>query len=266
MLFSVFYQHILRAAADNALTVDKALSQFHKHGVAAAEFDVAQLINDPDIPARLNASGMTISSVYGHCPFATDPKSDAGFRLVDAAASAGSRLVMPLPGLYVPDISDAQVRENITVGLAHMVDYAAKGGICVTIEDFDDPRSPINSSSGMLYFGVQIPELYYTYDTGNFYGSEDLHAAFCSIQSKIRHVHGKDVTATPIFTENGNPSISGQPRYAAPFGLGDVDTRGVIADLRSIDYEGFITAEFFGIRDYASAILDSAKWFQENCF
>ncbi|MBE6930476.1 MAG: sugar phosphate isomerase/epimerase [Ruminococcaceae bacterium] len=264
MKISVFYQHLLDAAAQQEQNIAEMLEFFRKQGVAAAELSMQPLIEDPAIPARLQAAGLAISSIYGACPFASDPNSDAGLRLVDAAVSAGSRLVMPLPGSYSPDIPDEQVRENITIGLSRMVDYAAQAGITVTIEDFDNPRSPINTSAGMLYFGERIPGLCYTYDTGNFYTVEDPHDAFTAIESRLRHVHGKDVTAKPVYAERCFPSITGAPRYSSPFGAGDVDKRTVGADLRRIGYDGYVTTEFFGVRDYKAAILDSIRWLHEN--
>ena len=128
MKISVFYQHLLDAAAQLEQNIAEMLEFFRKQGVAAAELSMQHLIEDPAIPARLQAAGLTISSIYGACPFASDPNSDAGLRLVDAAVSTGSRLVMPLPGSYSPDIPDEQVRDNITVGLSRMADYAAQAG------------------------------------------------------------------------------------------------------------------------------------------
>ena len=51
--------------------------------------------------------------------------------------------------------------------LNQIVEYGKQMGIAVTVEDFDDRKSPLSCVGGILWFLKQVPLLKVTFDTGN---------------------------------------------------------------------------------------------------
>ena len=155
--------------------------------------------------------------------------------------------------------------ERMLTSMEVLVGEAKKAGITVTIEDYDSADSPIRCSSFMLRFLDRIPELFATFDTGNFrFSAEPEEEAFRALSSRIAHVHLKDRTAAPDYGDHPLTAMDGAPLYPCPVGSGMIPMDWIFTQLKAMNYDGALVTEHFGCRDTLAAMKQSADYIQEQ--
>ena len=171
MKIAVFYHHIREAAKQAGMTEEQVLVQLRKAGVGYAEADFDDLgkksgndsafLMKPDCLCRVFIAFLILLCAK---------KRISVWQLIKTAHQARCRQVMVIPGFYYSEEKEA--RREALDRMVHMTgafcQLASANGLTVTMEDFDDSRSPIKNSRGLLYFAERIPELKITFDTGNF--------------------------------------------------------------------------------------------------
>lgn len=264
MKISVFYHHVLEAAAQTGRTVDSILDEIRAAGITGLEMNADQLDDIPTVKAMLEAHDMEVSNVCADFHFESDDDPAPGRRAVDKAIAIGCPRVMPIPGFF-PDGSDhEEVYKTITKPLAELTAYAVSKGIDVTLEDFDSVKSPIATAEGMKYFADHIPGVGYTFDCGNFaYSDQDEGYAFDLLQDKIRHCHCKDRSATPVTGERALTSVGGRDLYPCAFGSGFIRTDEILNRLKAQGYDSWLTIEHFGANDHLGYMLKSAEFLKK---
>lgn len=133
-------------------------------------------------------------------------------------------------------------------GMSDIVARAKKQGIQVVIEDFDNINSPIACVNGMKWFMEQIPELWITFDTGNFIiHKEDIFKAWGALKERVIHVHCKD---------RGAESVA--------VGDGYIPMKEILGRIVESGYEGYFAIEHFDAADQEKCMQRSAAFLRDN--
>ncbi len=267
MKIAVFYHHIREAAKQAGMTEEQVLVQLRKAGVGYAEADFDDLVKNPEMIVRLNEAGLSVSSIYCFFDFALRKEEDRVWQLIKTAHQARCRQVMVIPGFYYSEEKEA--RREALDRMVHMTgafcQLASANGLTVTMEDFDDSRSPIKNSRGLLYFAERIPELKITFDTGNFvFCGEDVLEAFERLKDKIVHVHCKDRRIEGFDADEGKMDERGHMMYASPVGSGFLPMEEIVRRLQAMGYDGIYTAEHFGSMKQLEYMFESVAWLKAH--
>ena len=254
MNISVFYDHIAEASAQTGIEMPVLLREFHKLGIEAVEMNLDFLIKNYDsVMPMLENAGLTVSSIYEFYHMAGNDEREHGRLHIDTARKSGVKKIMTLPG-FIPEGHTFDFSENneyvnkILDNLRYITEYAEKYGITVTIEDYDYYLSPLSKICGIKFFLDKIPQLRFTFDTGNFiYGNEDIYEAFDLLSGKTVHVHCKD-----------RKVLNDELRFAAT-GEGDLPIADVIGKFKEQGYNGYFVIEHFGADNQYETIKRSAR-------
>lgn len=214
MEIAVFYHHLREAAREQQLTEEESLAWARSLGIRFVELDGSEFPDDREaerLAGLLRAADLGVSSIYMTYDWQARPEDLKQLRQIRLGQIFGARHIMPIPGFYTEEqtaqeertdgqqgLPDRQLElQNMIRGMESLCAEAEKAGIDVTMEDFDNARSPIRNMDGMDAFLEAVPALSVTLDTGNFrYSAEDALAAFHHFEEKfpgrVRHVHCKD--------------------------------------------------------------------------
>lgn len=262
---SVFYHHVVCAAAQQNLPVETMLSKVRALGIPYVELDNRD-IRDPEALGRmLMTSRMQVSSIYCFYEWGRDPEDFQEWAQLANAKRLGAREVMVIPGLYDSEekTEREKTRQRMLQAMKAFCERAGREGLTTTIEDFDDAKSPIATIEGMKWFADRIPLLKIVLDTGNFfYSGQDVRRALTVFAGRIVHVHCKDryVGAEGERFGERTESALGIGMYPCPTGSGCIPIRQCIEELSEKGFDGIYAIEHFGAADYWSSIQDSAKW------
>ena len=82
---------------------------------------------------------------------------------------------------------------------------------------------------------------------------------------RITHIHLKDRRERPVY-EGQQPqySVAGRAMYSCPVGQGDIPIKKLLSMAEEAGYEGFCSAEHYGVDDQWDFIVKSAAWLNEN--
>lgn len=161
-------------------------------------------------------------------------------------------------------------------GMQTFVAEAARADVDVTMEDFDNARSPIRNMEGMDAFLRAVPSLSVTLDTGNFrFSAEDAWEAYRHFEreypGRVRHVHLKDRWIPGGRNSDDGKVVAGDPltamdgavMYPCPVGSGSMPIPQILQALREKGYDGIVSMEFFGAASYTKCIEESARWLRK---
>lgn len=277
MKYSVFYHHICRAAEEAGCSVGDMLSRVRRWGVSHVELDRDNVgREDQQILALghlLQENGLQPSSIYGFYDWSAGSLPAADDLLLRQAALLGCPRVMVIPGFYADTADETRCageKAGMLAGTRQFTELAAQQGLTVTIECFDDVRSPIATIAGMAEFLDAVPQLMVTLETGNFlFSGDDILLALDRFRSRIRHVHLKDrylpgrvPGGAPAKMLTGSPvtSAAGEVMYPCAVGQGHIPIPQVIAELARRGYGDVMTIEHFGVASYGEAIRASIGW------
>lgn len=278
MKISVFYHHVCCAAEETGCSLDEMLATIRSWGIGYVELDRDAIGSDDaqlqDLSDRLKQHDLMPSSIYGFYDWGAGKLPDESDLLLHQAELLGCPRVMVIPGFYT-DLADAaqcaREKQNMIAGTQAFVQLAAQRNLTVTIECFDDARSPIATIEGMQAFLDAVPQLYVTLETGNFiFSGDDILEAQRRFADRVRHVHLKDrwrpaqcggqiVPGADMVT-----AATGETLCACAVGQGHMPIAQVIAGLNASNYDGVMTIEHFGAASYAEAIRASAAWLREG--
>lgn len=304
MEIAVFYHHLREAAREQKLTEEESLAWAGSLGIRFVELDGSEFLDDQEaerLAGLLRAADLGVSGIYMTYDWQSHPEDLRQCRQIRLGQIFGARHIMPIPGFYADGqqgLSDRQRElQNMIRGMKLLCAEAEKAGIDVTMEDFDNARSPIRNMAGMDAFLEAVPELSITLDTGNFrYSAEDALTALHHFEEKfpgrVRHVHCKDrlipdgaedVEAQPgengglrkagekrraqsgsaaLRRQYGEPLIAmdGAAMYPCAVGKGSMPIPQILAELAAKGYDGILSMEFFGAASYTDCIRKSAAF------
>ena len=268
---SVFLEHIYEAAEQRSITLEQALRTAKSFGIDYLECDHWRLF-DRDMKQLFDRCGMGVSCIYEHFDFlnADAAESEEKYRrLFETAVYYGCKKVLCIPGFSEQPENDLP---RFAEGISAMCRAAAEYGVTVTVEDFDDIKSPCCRMEWLRYLLENVPELRYTFDTGNFrYCLEDAAEAYGLLKQYVSHVHCKDrsydVAASSPNGDNGKADLSGAVMCPAIVGDGVIRMRELVYQLISDGYNGTLAIEHFGANDqteYMKASADNLRRYMEE--
>ncbi|MBE7063053.1 MAG: sugar phosphate isomerase/epimerase [Ruminococcaceae bacterium] len=261
MKLAIFYHHICKAAEETGRSIPEILHEMKEEGIEGIEFNVLDA-REP-VLSFLKNEGLAVSSIYAYVPV-FNGDTEEGFTLVDRACAVGCKTVMVVPGSIPENMEKKDALKQSKEPLRRIAEYGAQRGITVTVEDYDGKRPLFSTSEDMLFFGNEIPELFYTYDSGNFHTVEDPLSAFEALKQKIRHVHLKDISHTAIAgCADARQLRSGDMVYDVPFGYGELPCAEILKRLREIGYKGYICLEHNAIA-MMNANLLAVRWTKKH--
>lgn len=282
MRYSVFYHHICCAAEEQGCSLDEMLEQVRLYGIEYVELDRDDVGAGDNggrkLFQRLKAHDLKPSSIYGFYDLGNpNRRVTRDDLLLHQAQYMSCDKIMVIPGFYSAlrnaECCDGE-RAQMLEECQKLTEYAGELGITVTIEDFDDEKSPISTISGMKQFLDYIPKLQVTLDTGNFiFQGEDVEEAQQTFSGRISHVHLKDrylpmlqagILPETMRLAECKEAVNGTRLYACAVGAGHIPIRSVVGKLEASGYDGILTIEHFGVPSYADAIRDSVNWLKGN--
>ncbi len=278
MELSVFYDHVLEAAYQTGKSTSEILKYCHEIGINGLEMNFSFLEeNKKTVSSELSESGMKISCIYETFDFGRNKDTSKGKRMIETAAEMKAAHILVIPGEIesweaaelsaCSDVYDSAEQymnqsasiQNMQCALMELVEYAAKTGIQVTLEDFDGFLQPFARINQLLWFMKHVPGLKYTLDMGNFsFSNEDVVKAADVLGEYIVHVHCKNRRKSRYV--NGK-FCKGLGQCAAGEGYIPIDS--LVNRLKESGYNGYLAIEHFGVQNQISHIKKSADYLKK---
>ena len=213
----------------------------------------------------LAQNDLKISCIYEFYDMGRCDETEKSRRHVDTAVKVGAKRILVVPGFLSGEASAKMqkampLQENITAyfendeeirrmadGLSCVAKLGKEQGVTVTVEDFDDRNSPLAGMYGIQWFLRQVPELMYTFDTGNFlFYEETVQEAFELLKDRIAHIHCKD----------RNPKTFASVQT----GTGCIPFSEVLEKLQAQNYDGYLAIEHFDVDGQEECMRGSAEF------
>ena len=210
---------------------------------------------------------MEVASIYQFYDLRDRADISVAKEQIDMAHQLGVKHILIVPGFLDEEEAKALHRvsgdyfaverfmeQNLCVqamkeALTELTQYAKPLGVDVTLEDFDDIKSPYSRMNELLWFMRNVPDLKCTFDMGNFaFGYENVMEAYELLKRYIVCVHCKDRGSEG----NGLKSV--------PTGSGYIPVAQLVRRLKEDHYRGYLSIEHFGDLDQLAAIEQSAHF------
>lgn len=167
--------------------------------------------------------------------------------------------------IEVQNIALCRARELMLPNMIHLLEKAKEYHINVLMEDYDDLPAPFATAEQVKWFLDRLPDLGCAFDTGNFlYSEEDVIDAYELLKSRIKYVHCKDRSFTPVDGEEPKSTVLRRQMYSAATGSGIIPMKTIIAMLKRDGYEGTYAIEHFGSVNQYRDIKRSAEFMKKN--
>ena len=260
MTLSVFFQHAKAAASEQGGDLSAVLRRFRDAGIETVELDPGDAT--PETLATLRAAGLRVGSIplwfdFAHGPF--DPR-DRGFLRLPLAMGATHVLILPALLRDGDDPADAFAK-NVE-GVAAVSRLCREAGIVPTIEDFDNLLSPTCRPDDIARLLDAVPDLGFTFDTGNFaIVDESPLAVYPRFAGRIAYLHAKDrATAAPSPDAAPLVTQAGARLYNCPVGAGVIPFAELFRRLAADGIDVPAAIECYGVRGMLPAVLESARF------
>lgn len=262
MELSVFYDHIVEAAAQTGKPVDEVCKIVRSFGITAVEIENRYILADRvGVLRSLENADLHINCINGYFDFTHHPDEAQGRAFIDFASELGAKKVLVIPGFIGEGEEKGPLMQNLQGALTALCAYAGERGVTVGVEDYDDYIAPFSTIDQLDWLMHNVPGLHCTFDTGNFlYNEEDVLQAFDKLKSKVNHLHCKDRSFTPNPDEKPKLTTGGRKMYSIPVGSGVIPIRQIITALYSQGYTGSFAIEHFGSPDQLGFMKKSAEW------
>ena len=259
-----------RSLADGTLSVSAALALMKELGAEGVDLTTEHVTGHSDAEVRemVQDAGLVVSSYIGGADLTMDDPAKRGYALdqvrgiIDSAVEVGTKTVLATTGGCAPGQDRAEARRNIAAGLAEVLPQAKAAGVTLTIEDFGSPGAPYQTSAECLEVLERAgPDLKMTYDSGNMVmGDEDPVAFLEAVKSRVVHAHAKDWEPLPPEANLGLTARSGRKYVGTVVGQGVLDYPAIIAALKAMDYQGFLSFEYEGRGDPVQAAREGMAY------
>lgn len=303
MKISVFYAHILQAAEQTKKALPELLCGVKEAGIDAVEMELAYLESHEETHALLEEAGLGISCIYQfyemESPDAVTQERERKKteRHIAMAKRVGAKRILVVPGFLEKEealamrkcteyaqmeafMEKSEKVQRMKSGMEYIVTLGEQAGVTITVEDFDDHKSPVSGMLGILWFLKNVPGLRYTLDMGNFvYSDEDVLEAWELLKDYVVHVHCKDRGEDAAFvagfscgsTTQGQDSEeqATSPRLnkgllSVATGEGYMPIAELIAKLKNVGYDGYLAIEHFDAPDQEECMKRSAAFLQKE--
>ena len=307
MKISVFYAHILQAAEQTGKALPELLLGVREAGIEAVEMELAYLESHEETHTLLREAGLQVSCIYQFYEMdAADEKvqqkeREKARRHIAMAKRVGAKRILVVPGFLADEEaqemkkcadyvqmsafmeSNAKI-QRIKEGMQYIVALGEKEGVIVTVEDFDDYKSPVSGMQGILWFLKNVPGLHYTLDMGNFvYSDEDVLEAWELLKDYVSHVHCKDRGEETDVVENclvsDDTLMANEPAGVGVQAAGKKLNKGLlpvaagegympiaelIGKLKNVGYDGYLAIEHFDAKEQEECMKRSAAFLRKE--
>ena len=268
MKISVFFDHIVQANEQNGKALKKTLGEIKKAGVQGVEICLDYLIENKEVMDMLKEAELEISCIYGFYEMNKRDESERAKKHINMAVKAKAKRILVVPGFL--ENSEAEIMQTVIKdreknldfmnrchdiqqmirGLEYIVKLGIDNNISVTVEDFDDNRSFLSGTNGLIYALNNVPGLKCTFDMGNFICvGENVMEAFDILKENIVHVHCKDRRKE----DNG----------CLATGKGYIPIATLIGELKKTGYDDYLAIEHFDIPKQEENIKYSAAFLRD---
>ncbi len=250
MKIGAFLSDVRSGAAYKGLTLEQGIQKVTDNGIVT--FDVPaymfRSIKPAELAEMVKRYGGEISSV--HYDVTVDWFDDVSVsegvnelkEYISLAAEAGSPNFMVVMSAkdFKQKGTEQKFKEVFRAVLPELVAHAKSVGVTATIEDFSFREYPYASFEDIDWLLKNIPDLRFTYDSGNFplafYDEEEGARLFAD---KTIHVHLKDL----VETENGFFKRYGKAFDKRIIGEGNLKNREALSHLKRAGYDGALIIE-----------------------
>lgn len=263
MIISVYYSHIMAAAAGTGLSLEeiaKVLKEHHIDGfdVIMSQIDETCLENVKVI----KECGMTCCAMPAHTDFLHDGDSALIDKIISHAKELGVSVIMAIPGLFNEGEDKEAARERSLAPIKRLCELASKENIYVGVEDYDDVNSAVAGIDGVSWYLDALPQLHCIFDTGNFaFMGDDTMSAFSKFKGRItRQIHCNDRTLSIAEGARARVRKTGEKDYPVAVGSGDINHTEILRKLKAQGFDGIITIENFGGGNMLKNITESGDF------
>ncbi|MBQ9922859.1 MAG: sugar phosphate isomerase/epimerase [Clostridia bacterium] len=251
MELGAFYSQLLAAEQEHGIKYDDAMAHAQKIGITAMDVNVDFLYEtEPEVFAEnLKKYGMHVSSVHSAATCEVTPDGDitAGLERmkedIRRAKRVGSPFFMAVP--QKPATAKPEEKELYTKGFrklfSELAKYGKEIGVQVTVEDFSTTEVPYASFEDLDWLLDNIPELMFTFDTGNFSlaGFDEI-KALDRYTKRTVYLHMKGILAVDYETDILRDGVYYE---IMDVGSGTVDNKKIFDHFMSVGYDGVIILE-----------------------
>ena len=271
MEISTFYNSIQAGVTEKGLSIDEALEIAYKNGITAIDISSTWFEKEDtsEFLELIEKHNIHISSVFAwlYCPVTTEEEYKESLKIMKNAADIAKKLkskylmAVPQRPLESPDTEDElYIKEYIRL-FADLAEYGKQIGVQITVEDYSEKRIPYTSFSELDGLLDNIPELKFTYDSGNFplAGIDEFEGAKRYAQKTV-HIHLKDLIKVDYET---NLLRDGQYYESVAIGDGYLKNKEALDYLKGVGYDGAVVIELCSGKDDFDNMIKSAKALKE---
>jgi sugar phosphate isomerase/epimerase len=227
--------------------LDEVLAAAQRYGYDGVELRVdanhlhgVEISNTPEQRSTARrmaaAQGVALCCVATSCRFA-DPATVAqniaeAQERIDLAADLDAHVVRVFGGKIPPGLSRQEATESVVQALDTLAGYAAQRGVYLALETHDDWCNPHDVLAVVGQVNHPYAGVNWDYMHTLRIAKTTLDETFAAIGPYIRHVHFHD------------GSLAADKLEFLPIGQGAYDHQRVLALLRSVDYDGWLSGEW----------------------
>ena len=264
---STFYDHVSDIAKQEGISMPEALETVKALGIDLLEVSTNNLGEDfRAVGEEIARAGLAVSTIPAYFNFGTDTDVEKqSLPVLEAAGALGVGQILVIPGFIAPEVTDAAERkaqrDSMAVCINRLGELAAKYGVSMIMEDFDNQTAPFATAEEVRGFLDDCPALDCCFDTGNFrYMAGDELEAYALLRDRIRYVHLKDRAYAGAPGEWAPAAIDGQKLYASPVGYGEMKIKKILELLKADGYTGPLSIEHYGAPNMLEYLKKSAEW------
>ena len=209
-------------------------------------------------------NGLKISSMVYRADFLHNNDISDCLNALKTAKEFDITNILLVPGFWNEEDNMEEFLENSLKPMKQVIESAKELGINIGFEDYD-AETPVATSDGILYYLENLEGSHCIFDTANFlYMNEDVMTAFSKLKPYIKHqIHCKDKALTPKGEQSPSVSKSGDKTFATAVGSGFLPIEHIIKELKSNGFDGILTIELFGSKQYLCDLKASAQYLKK---
>lgn len=209
-------------------------------------------------------NGLKISSMVYRADFLHSDDITDCLNALKTAKEFGISNLLLVPGFWKEDDKIEECLNNSLKPMKRILETAKEFGINIGFEDYD-AETPVSTSEGILYYLENLKGTHCIFDTANFlYMGEDVLSAFNKLKPHIKYqLHCKDKSLTPKGEQSPSVSKLGEKSYATAVGKGILPLEHILNELKSGGFDGILTIELFGSKQYLSDLKASAEYLKK---
>ena len=209
-------------------------------------------------------NGLKISSMVYRADFLHNNDISDCLNALKTAKEFDITNILLVPGFWNEEDNMEEFLENSLKPMKQVIESAKELGINIGFEDYD-AETPVSTSEGILYYLENLKGTHCIFDTANFlYMGEDVLSAFNKLKPHIKYqLHCKDKSLTPKGEQSPSVSKLGEKSYATAVGKGILPLEHILNELKSGGFDGILTIELFGSKQYLSDLKASAEYLKK---